>query len=148
MNIDKRAFDVLTEAYETFSIEGPNGDPVQLHLYPFQLGRLALISKRLLDLDIAVSEDPENEVKKMWEICSEKPRQVAEIIAIATLRNKAEIDSLFEERTQLILDSPSMVPKTLSQLLMTIVFQSFHVDFMKAIRLVKTLQVSLTQTQE
>ena len=148
MNIDKRAFDVLTEAYETFSIEGPNGDPVQLHLYPFQLGRLALISKRLLDLDIAVSEDPENEVKKMWEICSEKPKQVAEIIAIATLRNKAEIDTLFEERTQLILDSPSMVPKTLSQLLMTIVFQSFHVDFMKAIRLVKTLQVSLTQTQE
>lgn len=148
MNTDKRALDALSEAFEIFTIEGLDGEPVELRLYPLQLGRLALISRRLLDLDVAVSDDPEQEVKRMWQLCSEKPRLVAEIIAIATLRNKAEIDEHFEERTQLILDSPTMVPRALSNVLMTIVFQSFHTDFMKAIRLVKTLQVSIAQPHE
>lgn len=146
--MDKRALDVLTDKYESFQIENEKGETVTLHLYPLQLGRLAMISRRLLDLDIAFSDDAENEVRKMWKICSEKPREVAEIIAIATLRTKQEIDEGLNARTELILNSPSMLPLAMSNVLAAIVYQSFYWDFTNAIRSVKMLQVEVSRKTE
>lgn len=141
---DKRAYRTLTEKAESFTIKSLDGEDITLYLYPLQLGRLAMISERLIDLDMAMSGDADNEVQKMWKVCAEKPREVAEIMAIATLRTKQEIDEQLEERTELILNSPSMTPTAISNVFMAIVFQSYYADFMSAIRSVKTLQVMIT----
>lgn len=146
--MDLRALKVLTEEPEPFELEGRDGNMITYKLYPLQLGRLALITERLIQLDMCLdSEDGDNVVKAMWDICSEKPAEVAEIIAIATLRTKEDIDNHLEERTQELLWSPTMTPTALSNLLYTIVFQSFYQDFMKAIRLVKILSVRISQTE-
>lgn len=138
---------VMTEQPESFEIEGKDGDLITYKLYPLQLGRLELITERLIQLDLCLdNEDGNNAVQQMWDICSTMPDKVAEIIAIATLRTRDEIETKFEERTQEILWSPTMTPQSLSKILYTIIFQTYHQDFMKAIRLVKILSVNLSQT--
>ena len=142
---DQRALDTLTEKPESFEIETQDGKTETLYLYPLQLGRLALISRRLLDLDLALDDDDaDNAIKRMWAVCSEKPHEVAEIIAIATLRTKQEIDNYLKDRTEMIEWSPSINANALTNLLSAIILQSYHEDFMKAIRSVKTLRVIIS----
>lgn len=142
---DSRAFDFLTDQSQSFEITGADGEKKILSLHPLQLGRLALISKRLLDLDLAFDEEKTDAVQKMWKICSEKPRQVAEIIAIATLKTKQEIDDHFEARTDELMWSPTMTPQAYANLLYTIVVQSYYADFTNAIRSVRTLRETVSQ---
>lgn len=144
--IDKRALDVLTEKIESFELENKSGKKETLYLYPLQLGRLAIISRRLLNLDFVFDEEHvEDCVKQLWTICAEKPREVAEIIAIATLRTKQDIDKDFEQRVDLIMWSPTMTQQALANVLYTIVVQSYYADFMSAIRSVRTLRVMISQ---
>ena len=144
--IDKRALDVLTEKMESFELESESGKMVTLYLYPLQLGRLAIISRRLLNLDFVFDEEHvEDSVKQLWTICAEKPRAVAEIIAIATLRTKQDIDANFEQRVNLVMWSPTMTQQALANVLYTIVVQSYYADFMSAIRSVRTLRVMISQ---
>lgn len=145
---DQRAYKILSEEPESFTIEGLDGKAVKLLLYPLQLGRLAMISERLIDLEVGLSEEADNEVQKMWKLCAEKPREVAEIIAIATLRTRADLEDKMEERTELLLNSPTMTPQAIANVFMTILFQSYYADFMTAIRSVKTFAVRISQTTE
>lgn len=145
---DNRAFNILIEKPEPFTIEGEDGKKITLHLYPLQLGRLMLISQRLLDLDLALSDDLENDVKKMWKLCAEQPQAIAEIIAIATLKTQKQIETQLEKRIELLLNSPSMTPTAISNLLMAIIFQSYYADFMKAIRSARTFQVLISPETE
>lgn len=145
---DARAYDLLTDKAESFTIKGLKGNNVTLHLYPLQLGRLMLISKRLLELDFAFSDDKENDVKRMWKLCAEQPKTIAEIIAIATLPTKKDIDEKFEERTNLILHSPTMTPTAIGNLFMTILFQSYYADFTNAIRSARMFQVMISPATE
>lgn len=146
--IDKLALDAIVEERESFEIETKEGKET-LYLYPLQLGRLALISKRLLDLDITLDklgEDADKDpLKTLWTVCSEKPQQVAEIIAIATLRTKDEIDEKFKERTEQILWSPTMTTDALTTILSIIIGSGDASAFMYAIRLLKTLRVNISQ---
>ena len=142
---DKRAINVLTSNNESFGIEDMDGNEVTLCLFPLQLGRLAMITRRLLDLDILLDNNAEDPVKQMWKVCAERAREVAEIIAIATLRTRKEIDEQFEARTQLLLDSPTMTSQACVNLLYAIVFMSYYEDFTDAIRLVRTLRVTISQ---
>lgn len=142
--MDIRALSMLEEKPQTFEIEGKDGEMHTYYLYPLQLGRLALITERLIHLDL-ILDDPETDiVKAMWEVCSSEPQRVAEIIAIATLRTREDIETRLEERTQELLWSPTMTPQALTNILYTIIFQSYHEDFMKAIRLVKILSVKIS----
>lgn len=144
--IDKRALDVLTEKPESFELENKSGKKETLYLYPLQLGRLAIISRRLLDLDLVLDEEHiEDSVKQLWRVCAEKPHEVAEIIAIATLRTKQDIDANFEKRANLIMWSPTMTQQALANVLYTIVMQSYYADFLRAIRSVKMLRVMISQ---
>ena len=144
---EQRALDTLSEKNESFEVEGRDGKTMTLRLYPLQLGRLAMISRRLLDLDVIFDDGQiEDAVKRMWTICAEKPREVAEIIAIATLRTKQELDEQIKERTELILWSPTMDATALANVLSVIVFQSYYVDFMNALRWARTLRVMISQT--
>lgn len=144
--MDIRAISMLVDKPQTFEIEGNNGTKQTYHLYPLQLGRLALITERLIHLDLILDDPDTDVVKAMWEVCSSEPQRVAEIIAIATLRTREDIETRLEERTQEILWSPTMTPQALTNILYTIIFQSYHEDFMKAIRLVKILSVRISQT--
>lgn len=147
-HLDKRALSTLVEQHETFEIETQDGNKKTLCLYPLQLGRLAMISQRLIDLDMSLSDDGHDAVRKMWQICADKPQQVAEIIAIATLRTKRDIEECLTERTNELLWSPTMTTQAYSNLLYSIVFQSYHADFMSAIRSVRTLRVMISQQTE
>lgn len=145
---DIRLLRTMTEQPETFEIEGKDGDVIIYKLYPLQLGRLELITERLIQLDLCLdNEDGNNVVQQMWDICSSMPKQVAEIIAIATLRTKEDIDTHLDERTQEMLWSPTLTPEVMAKILYTIIFQTYHQDFMKAIRLVKILSVQLSQSE-
>lgn len=136
----------MTEKIESFELENKSGKKETLYLYPLQLGRLAIISRRLLNLDFVFDEEHvEDSVKQLWTICAEKPREVAEIIAIATLRTKQDIDKDFEQRVDLIMWSPTMTQQALANVLYTIVVQSYYADFMSAIRSVRTLRVMISQ---
>lgn len=145
---DRRAYNTLVEKPESFTIVDEKGKKKTLYLYPLQLGRLMLISQRLLELDIVLSDNLDNEVKKMWKICAEQPQTIAEIIAIATLKTQQEIEEHLEERTKLLLNSPTMTPNAIANVLMAIIFQSYYADFTQAIRSVKTFQVMITPTTE
>lgn len=145
--MDSRALDILTEQAQTFEIEGSDGNKKTYKLYPLQLARLALISRRLIELDLILDDPNGDVVKAMWEICSTKPQQVAEIIAIATLRTKEEIDNSLEERVKELLWSPSMTPQAMSNILYTLIYQTYYEDFMKAIRLVKIISVNISQSE-
>lgn len=140
---DYRALGMTVEEPMQFEIETSDGKKKTLSIYPFSLGRLALISQRLIDLELVLDEEAEDPVRQMWAICSAKARQVAEIIAIATLHTKEEIDTQLEERTDEILWSPSMTPKTMSIVLQKIAQISYYGDFSKAIRLARILLVDL-----
>lgn len=142
---DQRALDVLTDKVESFELEDQSGKKVTLYLYPLQLGRLALISRRLLDLDLVFDDDNKDSVKQLWTVCAEKTQEVAEIIAIATLRTKEDIDTHIEERVKLLLWSPTMTQQALMNVLYAIITQSYYADFLKAIRSVRMLRVMISQ---
>ncbi|MBD5584117.1 MAG: hypothetical protein HDQ88_03475 [Clostridia bacterium] len=142
---DRRALHTLLEQPESFEIELPDGSRKTLCLYPLQLGRLAMISQRLLDLDLMLDDDESDVVQKLWRLCAEKPRPVAEIIAIATLRTRQEIDCGLDGRVDELLWSPTLTTQALSNLLYAIVFQSYYADFLSAIRSVRTLRVTISQ---
>lgn len=128
---------------QTFEIETAEGKKT-LSIYPLQLGRLAMISRRLLELDLILGNDDNEPFGKMLEICASKARQVAEIIAIATLRTKEEIEEHFEERTEELLFSPSMTPQAVANVLFEIVQNSYYSDFIRAIRSAEMLRVEIT----
>jgi hypothetical protein len=138
---------MLVEKPQSFEIEDRDGKMQTYHLYPLQLGRLALITERLIHLDLILDDPDTDVVKAMWEICSSEPKRVAEIIAIATLRTREDIEKHLEERVQEFLWSPTMTPQALANILYTIIFQSYHEDFMKAIRLVKIISVNISQSE-
>lgn len=143
---DYRAMGALLEDKPLqFEIETTNGEKKPLSVYPFQLGRLLMISQRLLDLDLLFDEQGEraDPIKQMWEVCATKSREVAEILAIATLRSKEELDTQLEERTEEILWSPSMTPNAFAQVLFRIVQSAYYGDFIKAIRSVEMLRVEI-----
>lgn len=144
---DLRALSTLVEKPIPFEIENSEGTMVTYKLYPLQLGRLALITERLIELDMCLDNEDTNVVKVMWEICSTKAEQVAEIIAIATLRTRDDIENHLEERTKELLWSPTMTSQAMSNILYTIIFQSYFEDFMKAIRLAKILSVNISQEE-
>lgn len=137
---------MLTEKMESFELESESGKKETLYLYPLQLGRLAIVSRKLLDLDFVFDENhADDSVKQLWTVCAEKPREVAEIIAIATLRTKQDVDANFEQRVNLIMWSPTMTQQALTNVLYTIVMQSYYADFVSAIRSVRTLRVMISQ---
>lgn len=143
--LDSRALRMLTQEPEMFEIETSTGEKATYKMYPLQLGKLAMISERLIDLDLCLDDGGDNVVKAMWKICACKPQKVAEIIAIATLKTKDDIDTKLKDRVQELLWSPTMTTEAYTNILYTIIFQSYYEDFMKAIRLVKILAVKISQ---
>ena len=89
---DIRAYKMLSEEPEYFEAETKDGETKKYTIYPFQLARLALISSRLIELELALDMPDCNPIKAMWMMCATKARKVAEIIAIATLKTQEDIE--------------------------------------------------------
>lgn len=142
--MESRALGMIADEPEFFEITDQDGKAHTLKLYPLQLGRLAMISKRLLSLDLVFDGD-EDDVQQMWRICSEKTCEVAEIIAISTLRTKEEIDNGLDDRVNLLLWSPSMTTDAYVGIMLVIVGQSYFADFTRAIRSVRMLRVNIAK---
>lgn len=143
IHTERRAIRMVLEEPELFEITDKNGDKFTLTLYPLQLGKLMMISDRLLDLDLIFDDDEQDAVQRMWKVCSERAREVAEIVAIASLRTKEELEQQLNERTELLLWSPTMTPTAYANILYHIVAQNYHADFMSAIRSVRMLRVTI-----
>ena len=144
-----RAIDTLVEAPQSFEIENKSGEKETLHLYPLQLGRLMMITRRLLSLDLVFDDERiQDSVQQIWQICAQKAHEVAEIIAISTLRTKEEIETKLQERKELIEWSPTMTQQALTNVLFTIVGQSYYADFVSAIRSVRTLRAAISPTTQ
>lgn len=141
---EARAIDALLETPEYFDLKGKSGEKEKFFLYPLSLGRLMMVSKRLLELDLTLSElGGDDPMKEMWRVCGDKPDKVAEIIAVSTLKTKEEIEKKLKERTEFFMWSEELTTQALANILYTIITQSFCEDFMNAIRLVKTLRVTV-----
>lgn len=144
-----RAIDTLVESPESFDIENKSGEKETLYLYPLQLGRLMMITRRLLSLDLVFDDEHiQDSVQQIWSVCAQKAHEVAEIIAICTLRTKEDIDTGMKERTELIEWSPTMTQQAMTNVLFTIVGQSYYADFVSAIRSVRTLRAMISQTTQ
>ena len=107
-----------------------------------------MISRRLIDLDLIFDDEQmEGAVKRNVDHMLENPKEVAEIIAIATLRTQQEIEDMLKRADKnLYTGPPTMDTTALTNILSTIVFQSYYADFMNAIRLVRTLRVMISPT--
>ncbi len=138
---------------ETFDIKDKDGNDITLSIYPLQLARLSMISQKLralnIDLDKMTEADENQSLNQMVEICAEKPRAVAEIIAIATLRTKKDIDEKLTERTDLIYWSPTSGNcKVLATLLEYVVMLCYDESFMDALKAVRVLRVNIGRETE
>jgi hypothetical protein len=67
-----------------------------------------------------------------------------ELIALATLRDKQDMEKL-EERKDMLMWSPTMTQVAQANLLQVIVMQCFYADFVMAFKLVKMLPEIVSQ---
>ncbi len=83
----------------------------------------------------------EGAVKRKVDYMSENKKEVAEIIAIATLRTQQEIEDMLKRADKNLYTGPQAMdtPTALTNILSTIVFQPYYADFMNAWSLVRTL---------
>lgn len=143
--IIERAEQAIIESPLEFEIEKINGKKEKLWIYPFSAGRLikaaGLIRRMKLTAEALTGDKPFDEMMRVAEDCTE---DLIELIAIATLRDKEDMERL-EERKDLLMWSPTMTQVAQANLLQVIVTQCFYADFVKAFRLVKMLPEIVSQ---
>ena len=143
--IIERAEQAIIESPLEFEIEKINGKKEKLWIYPFSAGRLikaaGLIRRMKLTAEALTGDKPFDEMLRVAEECTE---DMMELIALATLRDKQDMEKL-EERKDMLMWSPTMTQVAQANLLQVIVTQCFYADFVTAFRLVKMLPEIVSQ---
>lgn len=143
--IIERAEQAIIESPLEFEIEKINGKKEKLRIYPFSAGRLikgaGLIRRMKLTAEALTGDKPFDEMLRVAEECTE---DMMELIALATLRDKQDMERL-EERKDMLMWSPTMTQVAQANLLQVIVTQCFYADFVNAFRLVKMLPEIVSQ---
>lgn len=143
--IIERAEQAIIESPLEFEIEKINGKKEKLWIYPFSAGRLikaaGLIRRMKLTAEALTGDKPFDEMLRVAEECTE---DMMELIAIATLRDKQDMEKL-EERKEMLMWSPTMTQVAQANLLQVIVTQCFYADFVTAFKLVKMLPEIVSQ---
>ena len=143
--IIERAEQAIIESPLEFEIEKINGKKEKLWIYPFSAGRLikaaGLIRKMKLTAEALTGDKPFDEMLRVAEECTE---DMMELIALATLRDKQDMEKL-EERKEMLMWSPTMTQVAQANLLQVIVTQCFYADFVMAFKLVKMLPEIVSQ---
>ena len=143
--IIERAEQAIIESPLEFEIEKINGKKERLWIYPFSAGRLikaaGLIRRMKLTAEALTGDKPFDEMLRVAEECTE---DMMELIALATLRDKQDMEKL-EERKDMLMWSPTMTQVAQANLLQVIVMQCFYADFVMAFKLVKMLPEIVSQ---
>jgi len=143
--IIERAEQAIIESPLEFEIEKINGKKERLWIYPFSAGRLikaaGLIRRMKLTAEALTGDKPFDEMLRVAEECTE---DMMELIALATLRDKQDMEKL-EERKDMLMWSPTMTQVAQANLLQVIVTQCFYADFVTAFKLVKMLPEIVSQ---
>jgi hypothetical protein len=143
--IIERAEQAIIESPLEFEIEKINGKKERLWIYPFSAGRLikaaGLIRRMKLTAEALTGDKPFDEMLRVAEECTE---DMMELIALATLRDKQDVEKL-EERKEMLMWSPTMTQVAQANLLQVIVTQCFYADFVMAFKLVKMLPEIVSQ---
>lgn len=143
--IIERAEQAIIESPLEFEIEKINGKKEKLWIYPFSAGRLikaaGLIRRMKLTAEALTGDKPFDEMLRVAEECTE---DMMELIALATLRDKQDMEKL-EERKEMLMWSPTMTQVAQANLLQVIVTQCFYADFVMAFKLVKMLPEIVSQ---
>jgi len=143
--IIERAEQAIIESPLEFEIEKINGKKEKLWIYPFSAGRLikaaGLIRRMKLTAEALTGDKPFDEMLRVADECTE---DMMELIAIATLRDKQDMEKL-EERKEMLMWSPTMTQVAQANLLQVIVTQCFYADFVMAFKLVKMLPEIVSQ---
>lgn len=143
--IIERAEQAIIESPLEFEIEKINGKKEKLRIYPFSAGRLikgaGLIRRMKLTAEALTGDKPFDEMMRVADDCTE---DLIELIALATLRDKEDMERL-EERKDMLMWSPTMTQVAQANLLQVIVTQCFYADFVNAFKLVKMLPEIVSQ---
>ena len=143
--IIERAEQAIIESPLEFEIEKINGKKEKLWIYPFSAGRLikaaGLIRRMKLTAEALTGDKPFDEMLRVADECTE---DMMELIALATLRDKQDMEKL-EERKDMLMWSPTMTQVAQANLLQVIVMQCFYADFVTAFKLVKMLPEIVSQ---
>ena len=115
-------------------------DKKKYEIHPPTLGKMQILSKLYLQLDIDeknLAKEPHLEAMR---ICESKTDIVCELMAVATLNSKDELfnDELVKERAELF--KWNCYPQDFGNCLLAILAQVDYENFMTSIRLTKTLR--------
>lgn len=117
-------------------------DKKKYEIYPPTLGKMQILSKLYLQLEIdekALTKEPHLEAMR---VCESKTDIVCQIMAVATLNSKDELfnEGLLKERAELF--KWSCYPQDFGTCLLAILAQVNYENFMTSIRLTKTLRLN------
>jgi len=134
-NIEMAVSDAITEKSIKFNVEDK-----EFVIHPPTLGKMQLLSKYYLMLDIdenALSEEPHLEAMR---ICESKTDVICVLMALATFQKKDDLldDKKIQERAEFF--KWNTEPADFSSVLLALLTQVHYENFISSIRLTKTLR--------
>ena len=141
--IEMSVSDAITEKPVELSIGGK-----EFKIYPPTLGKMQILSKIYLMLDIdeiKLGEEPQLEAMR---ICEEKTDTVCQLIAVATFKEKDDLlnDAKINERAEFFRWNAS--PEHFSIVMIAILSQIDYVNFINSIRLTKILRINTAKVSK
>ncbi|MBO6117378.1 MAG: hypothetical protein J6P44_02420 [Bacteroidales bacterium] len=132
----KRLFSKINPKYQSVTKQR------KFKVFPLQLGRLQLLSKIYLQLEIdekAWKEKPEIEI---WRVCNEKTDLICRFIAIAVTKDKSDVmnEDYLNEVIEFI--KTNCTPQDFVQVMLMILQQIDLVNFTNAMLLMKLLRLN------
>lgn len=133
--IEQAVSDAIVGKPLSFELEG-----VKYEIHPPTLGKMQILSKLYLQLDIDEKAFSDKPHKESMRICESKTDAVCEIMAVATLQTKEELldESKVKERATLF--KWSCKPQDFATCIMAILTLIDYENFITSIRLTKILR--------
>lgn len=133
--VEKSVSDAIVQKPIRFSI----GEQ-KFEIYPPTLGKMQVLSRLYLQLDIDEQQFNEEPHKESMRVCENRTDVVCELMAIATFRTQEEMlnDEKIAERAKFF--KWSCYPEDFSTCLLAILTQVDYSNFMTSIRLTKMLR--------
>lgn len=133
--VEKSVSDAITQKLIKFSI----GEQ-KFEIYPPTLGKMQVLSKLYLQLDIDEQQFSEEPHKESMRVCENRTDIVCELMAVATFRTEDELldDEKIAERAKFF--KWNCYPEDFSTCLLAILTQVDYSNFMISIRLTKMLR--------
>ena len=133
--IEQAVSDAIIERPISFELEG-----VKYEIHPPTLGKMQILSKLYLQLDIDEKEFTDKPHRESMRICESKTDEVCHIMAIATLQTKEELLNEDTVKKRADLFKWSCKPQDFATCIMAILTLIDYENFITSIRLTKMLR--------